>query len=286
MYNYTLLEKFLFMPRPFNLSDLTKELDGKTILITGASSGIGKELAYLFGKSRVHLILVARREQELKRIQEEIEKGIASVSIFPADLRNEQEMGGLLAFLHALPNGLDIVINNAGLSINRPILESLDRYHDFTRTMAINYLAPVQLLLSVFPMLAARKGRIVDVSTINALLHPVPHWAAYQASKGAFDTWLRSAAPEMKALGISASSIYLPLVKTPMIAPTAAYLGKPAMSPVHVAEIIGRTICRNRKVYKPWWLGLGELVSVAFRTPLEMLVSRLVKKKEAETGGE
>ncbi|MDN7227985.1 SDR family NAD(P)-dependent oxidoreductase [Planococcus sp. N064] len=286
MYNYTLLERFLFMPRRFDLSDLIKELEGKTVLITGVSSGIGRELAFLFGKARVHLILVARRQEELQRIKAEIEKGPAAVSIFPADLRNEEEMESLLAFLHALPNGLDIVINNAGLSINRPISKSLDRYHDFTRTMAINYFAPVQLLLSTIPLLAKKKGHIVNVSTINALLYPVPYWAAYQASKGAFDTWLRSAAPELKVRGISTSSIYLPLVKTPMIAPTAAYLGKPAMSPVHVAEIIGRAICHNRKVYKPWWLGPGELASLVFKWPLDMLVSRLVKKKEAGAGGE
>lgn len=286
MYNYTLLEKFLFMPRRFKLSDLTKAVEGKTVLITGASSGIGKELALLFGKARVHLILVARRQEELQRIGEEIEKGNASVNIFPADLRNEKEMAGLLAFLHELPDGLDIVINNAGLSINRPVSKSLDRYHDFTRSMAINYFAPVRLLLTAIPLLAKKKGHIVNVSTINALLHPVPYWAAYQASKGAFDTWLRSAAPELKAQGISTSTIYLPLVKTPMIAPTAAYLGKPAMSPVHVAEIIGRAICHNRKVYKPWWLGSVELASLLFRRPLDMLVSRLVKKKEAGTGGD
>ncbi|MBZ5201809.1 SDR family NAD(P)-dependent oxidoreductase [Planomicrobium chinense] len=286
MYNYTLLEKFLFMPRRFNLTNLIKELDGKTVLITGASSGIGKELALLFGKARVHLILVARRQEELQRIGAEIEKGNASVSIFPADLRNEKDMGSLLAFLHGLPNGLDIVINNAGLSINRPILKSLGRYHDFTRTMAINYFAPVQLLLSAIPLLAKKNGHIVNVSTINALLHPVPYWAAYQASKGAFDTWLRSAAPELNASGISISTIYLPLVKTPMIAPTAAYLGKPAMSPVHVADLIGNAICRKRKVYKPWWLGLGQLASLFFRTPLEVVVSRLVRKKEVGTDGE
>ncbi|WKA52782.1 SDR family NAD(P)-dependent oxidoreductase [Planococcus liqunii] len=286
MYNYTLLERFLFMPRRFDLSDLIKELEGKTVLITGASSGIGRELAFLFGKARMHLILVARRQEELQHIKAKIEKGPAAVSIFPADLRNEEEMESLLAFLHALPNGLDIVINNAGLSINRPISKSLDRYHDFTRTMAINYFAPVQLLLSTIPLLAKKKGHIVNVSTINTLLYPVPYWAAYQASKGAFNIWLRSAAPELKVRGISTSSIYLPLVKTPMIAPTAAYLGKPAMSPVHVAEIIGRAICHNRKVYKPWWLGPGELASLVFKWPLDMLVSRSVKKKEAGTVGE
>lgn len=280
MRNYTRLEKILYISSPFNPKKLKNELDGKTVLITGASSGIGREFAYLLAGTTAHLILVARGEGDMRIMKEEIEKDSASVMVFPADLRNEKELAKLLELLHGLPDGLDVIVSNAGISINRPIEKSLDRYHDFTRTMALNYFAPVQLMLSLIPLLEKKNGHIVNISTINALLLPVPHWAAYQASKTAFDTWLRSAEPELKNRNISTTSIYLPLVRTPMIEPTTAYRKAPAMSPVHVAEIIGEALYSKRKVYKPWWLIFGQLASVVFRAPLSFILPCLLKKKE------
>lgn len=276
---YNLLERFLFLSTYMNKEKLRSELQGKTVLITGASSGIGEQIAYLLADIDTHLILVARREEKLTTMKDEIEKGSATVSICRADLRNQEEMERLLAFIHQLPNGLDIVVSNAGISIRRSINDSFDRYHDFTRTMAINYLAPVQLLLSVIPLLQKNQGQIINVSTINALLHPFPYWAAYQASKSAFDTWLRSTAPELNGVGISTTSIYLPLVKTPMILPTAAYQRMPAMSPAHVAKIIGKSMYTKRKVYKPWWLIFGQLGSLILGRWLERIIAHMIRKR-------
>lgn len=282
MHNYTLLERALFLSPSLNFEKMKKEMDGKTVLITGASSGIGKEFAYLLADTTAHLILVARSEANMNIMKVDIENASARVTVFPADLRNEEERKELLAFLHQLTNGLDVVVSNAGISINRPIAQSLDRYHDFTRTMALNYFAPVQLLLSLIPMLARNNGQIINVSSINVLLFPIPYWAAYQASKTAFDTWLRSAEPELKVKNICTTSIYLPLVRTPMIKPTIAYQSSPAMSPVHVAEMIGHALYTKRKIYKPWWLVLGQWASVVFRSPLSFVVLKLVKKKERD----
>lgn len=282
MHNYTLLERTLFRFPPFDFEKLKNEIDGKTVLITGASSGIGKEFAYLLADTTAHLILVARREANMNAMKVEIERASARVTVVPADLRKEEDLTRLLSFLHQLPDGVDVIVSNAGISINRPIAESLDRYHDFTRTMAINYFAPVQLLLSLIPMLEKKNGQIINVSTINVLLFPIPHWAAYQASKSAFDTWLRSAEPELKMKNISTSTLYLPLVKTPMIKPTKAYQNSPAMSPVHVAEMIGHALYTKRTVYKPWWLIFGQGASFIFRRPLEWVVLKLLKKKERE----
>ncbi|WP_214828075.1 MULTISPECIES: SDR family NAD(P)-dependent oxidoreductase [unclassified Exiguobacterium] len=282
MHNYTLLERFLFFSPSFHFEKMKQEVDGKTVLITGASSGIGKAFAYLLADTTAHLILVARSEASMNAMKDDIEQVSARVTVFPADLRNEEERIELLTFLHQLTNGLDVVVSNAGISINRPIAQSLDRYHDFTRTMALNYFAPVQLLLSLIPMLAKNNGQIINVSSINVLLFPIPYWAAYQASKTAFDTWLRSAEPELKVKNIYTTSIYLPLVRTPMIKPTIAYQSTSAMSPVHVAEMIGHALYTKRKVYKPWWLILGQWASVVFRSPLSFLVLKLVKKKERD----
>ncbi len=279
MHNYNSLEKSLFSPTYLNEKKLRSKLQGKTILITGASSGIGEQVAYLLADIDAHLILVARREEKLLAMKSEIEMEAAKVSVFRADLRNKDEMEGLLATIHQLPEGLDVFVSNAGLSINRSIHQSLDRYHDFTRTMAINYFAPVQLLMEVIPLLQRNQGQVINISTVNALLLPIPHWAAYQASKAAFDTWFRSAMPELNVMGISTTSIYLPLVRTPMILPTTAYQKMPAMSPKHVAKIICKSMYTRVRTYRPWWLIFGQLASILFRGILEMVIPRILTKR-------
>lgn len=278
MSTYSVIEHLLFPPTCFHSQKLRLALVGKTVLITGASSGIGEQLSYLLADQRVHLILVARREDKLQAMKKELEARGATISLFAADLRQEQEMEGLLAFLHQLPDGLDLVVSNAGHSIRRSIYDSLDRLHDFTRTMAIHYFAPVRLLMSVLPLLEKKQGQIINISTVNALLLPFPQWAAYQASKAAFDTWFRSAQPEMNNRGISTTSIYFPLVRTPMIEPTEAYRTFPAMSSMHAARIVGKAIYSKRKLYKPWWLIFGQLASVIFRRWLEKGMPRFIQR--------
>jgi short-subunit dehydrogenase len=265
MQSNNFVESCLFLPTYLNKKKLEDHLIGKSVLITGASSGIGEQLAYQLADIRCHLILVARRGERLLEIKNEIATKAAIVSIFQADLRNEEEMKDFLLFLHELPNGLDIVVSNAGLSIRRSIFESLDRNHDFTRTMAINYFAPVRILLSIIPLLRKSHGQIINISTVNALLAPVPYFAAYQASKSAFDVWLRSVSPELKAKGIATTTIYLPLVKTPMIRPTTAYRTMPAMSPSHVAKIICKSMYTKKQKYQPWWIIFGQVASIFLR---------------------
>lgn len=256
-----LLESILFLPTTLHMQKLHAHLAGKTVLITGASSGIGKEVAYLLADIECHLILVARRGHLLQGIKAEIEKQKAKVSIFQADLRAEEELTTFLSALHN-EGTLDIIINNAGLSIRRSIYESLERYHDFTRTMAINYFAPVRILLSTIPLLQKSKGQIINVSTVNTKLAPVPYFAAYQASKAAFDVWVRSVLPELRKNNIAITNVYLPLVRTPMIEPTPGYRNVPAMSANQAAKLICKSIYTRRKKYQPWWLIFGQLASV------------------------
>ncbi|MFD2045541.1 SDR family NAD(P)-dependent oxidoreductase [Ornithinibacillus salinisoli] len=262
MYKYSFLESCLFLPTYLNEKKLQNSLQGKTVLITGATSGIGEQLAYNLAEVNCYVILVGRREEKLLTMKQDMEKHAALVGTYRADLRNKEEIEGLLEFLKNLPNGLDFIVSNAGHSIKRSINDSLDRYHDFTRTMAINYFAPVQLLLSVIPLLKKSKGQIINVSTINTLLSPMSHFAAYQASKTACDVWLRSVAPELKEAGITTTTIYLPLVKTPMIQPTTAYRNMPAMSTDHVAKIICKYMYKRKKKYQPWWLLFGRILSI------------------------
>lgn len=285
VHKYNFIEKLVFPSTAVNKDRLRQELSGKTILITGASSGIGERTAYMLKELPVHLILVARREENLLYIKREIEKYEAVVTIVKADLRVEENLDGLVQLIHGVPGGLDVVITNAGLSINRPIHQSLDRYHDFTRTMAINYFAPVKLLLAVIPLLEKNKGQIVNVSTINTLLIPIPNWAAYQASKTAFDTWLRSVAIELQAKRVCTTSIYLPLVKTEMIRPTVAYDRMPAMCPNHVAKIICKSLYTKRKKYRPWWLLSVQLASVVFRGGLERIMTKVIERRGDQRAG-
>lgn len=276
MHTYNFIESLLFPPIHFNGGKLIKKIHGKTILITGASSGIGEQLAIFLSKLEIDLklILVARRGEKLEALKQSIESKTVVVHIISADLRVQEGMNSLLEYLNSLPGGLDIVVNNAGLSINRPVLQSLDRFHDFTRTMAINYFAPVQLIMSVITILQQNKGQIINISTINALIAPVPNWAAYQASKSAFDTWFQSAAPELIGTGITCTSIYLPLVKTPMIAPTKAYDKAPAMSTEHVAKVICRAMYSKKRRYQPWWLIWGELSTVLFKRIIDLIFNK------------
>lgn len=270
--------KLLFFPfLGFDPSKLQKQLAGKTVLITGASYGIGECLAERLAETEAHLILVARTAEKLVEVKKRVEAKGGQADVFPCDLRNVQEVETLLKELHQLPNGIDIFINNAGKSIRRSIFDSLDRFHDFTRTMNLNYFGPVQLMLSLMPVLVARQGQVINISALNVLLAPMPKWAAYQASKTAFDQWFRSVVPELNARGVSTTTIYLPLVRTRMIEPTKAYTNMPAMQPEHVTQLICKAIISRKRHYAPWWLIFGQLAAVLFRWPWEVIMSRRLR---------
>jgi short-subunit dehydrogenase len=272
--------KPLFFPfLRFSRSKLRQCLADKTVLITGASFGIGECLAEMLAETTAHLLLVARTEEKLIEVKQRVEDRGGRADVFSCDLRNDEEVQSLLQMLHGLPDGIDIVVNNAGKSIRRSIFDSLDRFHDFTRTMSLNYLGPVQLLLSLIPILEARQGHVINISAVNVLLIPAPKWAAYQASKAAFDQWFRCVGPELNARGIRTTSVYLPLVRTRMIEPTEAYRNMPAMQPEQVAQLICRAILSRRRTYAPWWLTLGQLASTLFRWPWEVIMTVRLKRK-------
>jgi short-subunit dehydrogenase len=249
------------------------------VLITGASYGIGESLAQQLAGTGAHLLLVARTTEKLIAVKEGVEAAGGQADIFSCDLTNPAEVQALIEQLHQRPKGIDIVVSNAGKSIRRSIFDSLDRFHDFGRTMNLNYFGPVQLMLSLIPDLVARQGHVINISAVNVLLAPLPMWAAYQASKTAFDQWFRTVAPELNARGVRTTSIYLPLVRTRMIEPTEAYKNMPAMQPEDVAHLICQALYSRRRTYAPWWLIVGQLASVLFRWPWEVLICRLLKQK-------
>lgn len=266
------------MPAGGNGKALNSAIKGKTILITGASFGIGEYLSYLLAKEGARLVLVARTEEKLKMIQRSVAADNAEILIYPADLTDRKQVEGLIAYLQALPGGIDIMVSNAGKSIMRPVEKSLSRFHDFTGTMELNYFAPVQLMLALIPLLAKNKGQIINVSAINVLLPAAPYWAAYQASKSAMDQWLQSAAAELKLWNIALSNIYLPLVRTRMITPNKHYRNMPAMQPEHVARIIGNYMITRKGNYSPWWLPPVRFMALLFRNSWQRLAHYYFKR--------
>lgn len=262
---------------PFLRVDRTKlqqQLAGKRVLITGATYGIGEALAECLAETGAHLLLVARTTEKLIEVQKRVEAKGGRADIFPCDLTNGAELQLLLTKLAQQPEGIDIFVNNAGKSIRRSIFDSLDRMHDFTRTMNLNYFAPVQIMLALIPELVAKQGHVINISALNVRLLPPPKWAAYQASKSAFDQWLRSVAAELNTKGVSTTTIYLPLVRTRMIEPTPAYRKMPAMQPDAVAQLICKAILSRKRSYAPWWLGIVELASLLFRGVWEEQISQ------------
>lgn len=275
----TLIRRFLYPTHRVDSGKLKEMLQGKTVLITGASYGIGEALTYQLAQTGVHLVLVARTAHKLEEVRDKAAEAGGTVSVFPADLSVPEDVDRLIQYLLTLDRGVDLLVSNAGRSIRRPIFESLSRYHDFTRLMGVNYFGPLRLILALIPVLRRNHGHIINVSAINVLLAPAPFWAAYQSSKTAFDQWFRCAAPELRANGMAVSSVYLPLVRTRMIAPTAAYDRMPAMSAQQAAAMICKAIAGQKRKVAPWWLPFISWLSFLFSALWEKLSWRYAGNK-------
>lgn len=232
-------------------------LKNKTIVVTGASSGIGEAGAKKLAAKGAKLCLVARRGEELARVQKDIEAGGGKAWIFPCDLTDEAAINACTATILAEHRHVDVLINNAGRSIRRPVTEAFDRLHDYQRTMQINYFAAVQMTLAFLPgMIENASGHIVNVSSYSTLA-PVPRFTAYVGSKAALEGFSQSLRAELTGKGVSVSVINYPLVRTPMTAPTKMYKSIPMMAtdeaanwmveavtkrPARVAKLSGRAL--------------------------------------------
>ena len=272
-------EPVLFPAVRISLRKLTDSVQGKTILITGASFGIGERVTYRLAVPGVHLILVARTADKLLQLKNELESDTIKITVLPADLSKKQAVNNLIETLKSNNIEIDIFINNAGKSIKRSVYDSLERFHDSERLMALNYFAPVALILYLIPQLTKNKGQVINVSAVNVLLIPAPEWSAYQASKSAFDNWLRSVMPELNANGVVVSTVYLTLVRTGMIKPTKAYNNMPAMTATHAADIICKILYQQKRKFVPWWLMYGQLASVLLRSGMESFMYKYLKKR-------
>jgi NAD(P)-dependent dehydrogenase (short-subunit alcohol dehydrogenase family) len=250
--------------------ELRAAVAGKVVLVTGASHGIGRATATRLAGAGATVLLLARSADVLEELAAELGE---HAHVYPADLTDLDALPALAERLLAAHGPPDVVVNNAGKSIRRSIDRSYERFHDFTRTADLNYLGPVRLLLALLPAMRARgSGHVVNVSTVGVLLPPTPRWSAYQASKVAFDVWLRSMAAEAHADGVTATSLYMALVYTRMSAPTDDFKLVPGMTPEEAAGLVCHAIVDRPVAIAPWWASTAALISTAARGPSERLV--------------
>jgi NAD(P)-dependent dehydrogenase (short-subunit alcohol dehydrogenase family) len=231
---------------------LKGQVQGKVVVITGGSSGIGLAAAHKVAHAGATAVIVARDEEKLAAAKKEIEDGLGKnenhgqVVTFSADLASNEGVERITAWLIETFGGADFLVNNAGRSIRRGIESSYDRMHDFERTMQVNYFGALRLTMGLLPhMTARRRGHVINISSIGVLTN-APRFSAYVASKAALDAWTACAASEFADVGIKFTTINMPLVRTPMIAPTKLYQNVPTLSPDEAADLIVRAI-----VYKP-----------------------------------
>ena len=224
------------------------DLAGKRILLTGASSGIGEAAAEQFAREGATVVVVARRQELLDALAGRITTAGGDATAIACDISDMDAVDALVADIEKRLGGVDLLINNAGRSIRRPLAESLERWHDVERTIVLNYYAPLRLIRGLAPgMIERGDGHIINVSTWGVLSEASPLFAVYNASKAALSTVSRVVETEWGDKGVHSTALYYPLVATPMIAPTKAYQGMPALTPEEAGEWM-ITAARTRPV--------------------------------------
>lgn len=255
--------------RPFylrNLLDavqgrtLEEAVDAKTVLITGASSGIGEAAAKKIAEAGGVVALVARTRENLEKVASEIRENGGSAHVYPCDLCDMDAIAAMADRVLDDLGGVDILINNAGRSIRRSLELSYDRIHDYQRTMQLNYLGAVQLILKFIPGMRERGfGQIINVSSVGVQTR-APRFGAYIASKAALDSLCDALQAEVVNDNVKFTTVHMALVRTPMISPTTLYDKFPALTPEQAAGVIADAIVhRPRRASSPF----GQFAAVA-----------------------
>jgi NAD(P)-dependent dehydrogenase (short-subunit alcohol dehydrogenase family) len=283
------LDPDLFIDR-----SLKGAVGGKVVLITGGSSGIGLSAACRFAEAGAITIIAARGEDKLAEALDVIKAYVADkggkdpqVFAYSVDIANESSCAEFVAKLQEQHGGVDFLINNAGRSIRRAIESSYDRFHDFERTMSLNYFGSLRVTMGLLPgMVAKHRGHVVNISSISVLVNAA-RFSAYVASKAALDAWTRCAASEFADQGVTFTTIAMPLVRTPMTAPTKIYEKMPLLDPEEAADMIVRA-CIEKPVRVATRLGITlELMQAAMPRVTQILMNttfRMFPDSEAAKG--
>jgi NAD(P)-dependent dehydrogenase (short-subunit alcohol dehydrogenase family) len=231
------LDPDLFVDR-----SLRGKVENKVVLITGGSSGIGKASAIKIAEAGAKVIIVARGEKELHETRDEILAAGGKCWAYTCDLTDMASCDTLVKTVLAEHKAVDVLVNNAGRSIRRSVEASYDRFHDYERTMQLNYFGCLRLIMGFLPaMTQRRRGHVVNISSIGVLASS-PRFSAYVASKAALDAFSRCAQAEFSGKNIAFTTINMPLVKTPMIAPTKMYDSVPTLTPEEAADLVVKAI--------------------------------------------
>ncbi len=235
-------------------------VNGKTVVITGASSGIGKAAALKIAAAGGIPLLVARTMEKLEEVRAEIEAAGGTAHVYSADLSDYDSIDAVVERIFSDHASVDVLVNNAGRSIRRSVALSYDRFHDYERTIKLNYLGTIKLILGLLPhMRQKRSGHIVNVSSIGVQTNP-PRFSAYVASKSALDAFTRVVSSETIGDNVTFTTIHMPLVRTAMIAPTKMYDSFPTISPDEAADLICEAIRARPKRINTRLGTFGELM--------------------------
>jgi NAD(P)-dependent dehydrogenase (short-subunit alcohol dehydrogenase family) len=247
-------------PDLFKDRSLSGAVRGKIVLITGASSGIGKATAVKVADAGATVLLVARSAEKLEETRDEIVAAGGTAHIHRCDMADVEDVERMAEEVLAYHGHVDILVNNAGRSIRRSVALSYDRFHDYERTIQLNYLGALRLILALLPAMRARKsGHIINISSIGTQTNP-PRFSAYVASKAALDAFSRVIASEVVEDKVHLTTIHMPLVRTPMIAPTRMYDMFPAITPEEAAEMIAKAMVNRPKKVATKLGNFGELL--------------------------
>jgi short-subunit dehydrogenase len=274
-------------PGLFKDRSLSAAVRGKVVLITGASSGIGKATAVKVADAGATVLLVARSIEKLEETKREIEAAGGVAHIHRCDMSDVDDIERMADEVLAYHGQVDILVNNAGRSIRRSVGLAYDRFHDYERTIQLNYLGAVRLILALLPSMRARKsGHIVNISSIGTQTNP-PRFSAYVASKAALDAFSRVIASEVFDDGVHLTTIHMPLVRTPMIAPTRMYDVFPAISPEEASEMIAKAMIHQPKKVATRLGTFGELLYAVAPTVSDRILNqayRLFPESQAAKG--
>jgi len=254
--------------------DTSSPLAGRTVLVTGASSGIGEATALAVARRGATVLLVARRTDQLARVRAAVEADGGRAAAYACDLTDGDSVDALVERVLAEHGPVDYLVNNAGRSIRRSLHLTYDRFHDFERTMAVNYFGPVRLTMGLLPAMRAQQfGHVVNIVTWGVQMK-APKFAAYIASKAALDTWSRVASRETYRDHVTFTNMRFALVRTPMVAPTEAYSERRALTPEQAAEKVVRAL-EDRPVTVNTAAGtVGEILNLAAPRLSDALFSR------------
>jgi short-subunit dehydrogenase len=264
-------------PDLFKDRSLSAAVRGKVVLITGASSGIGKAAAVKAADAGATVLLVARSIEKLEETKREIEASGGVAHIHSCDMSDIEDIERMAEEVLAYHGRVDILVNNAGRSIRRSIGLAYDRFHDYERTIQLNYLGAVRLILALLPSMRAHKsGHIINISSIGTQTNP-PRFSAYVGSKAALDAFSRVIASEVVDDGVHITTIHMPLVRTPMIAPTRMYDVFPAISPEEAAEMIAGAMIHQPKKVATRLGTFGELLYAVAPTVSDRILNQAYK---------